>query len=489
VLRCPAVHGVFWPLTYQPDDAFFYLRVARHLAAGDGSTFNGVIPTNGYHPLWQWLLAALSLLTANDRVFMVVAILFAGALLLAAMAVGLHAVAQAGSHSGWIVIACLGLGVGALQTWLTEAHLSALCAMACMSLTLCKPARSVVVGLGAGALLGFWILARVDAALFAIAVLVVLALHWRSRGPTLAAVGGCALVVAPYLVWSWSRFGHLMPISASIKQSFPNVSFDWARPGPVGLALLGLAIAAGLVSLLDGPAGHFRRAAGLLLAAVLIQGLLVMLYGKFDRAYHWYWVPATAYAALFGAFAVDHLVDRVRLSTRVTRALSLGGIAVGIGVPLAVATLRTYRSPDVAQAVAPALWLQAHVSRDARVFADDAPGVLGYWTHVRIIPVDGLMGDFEFQRTLVESGIECALARADARYFFDTGDCIGAAWEGGHPPASGQRGRLRVWSTIGERDGGVLDVDPADEVGRLWFGGQDIARLWKLHPQCRTSLR
>src|SRR5690554_1734008 len=34
------------------DDAWYYWNIADHLAAGDGSTFDGVNLTNGYHPLW-----------------------------------------------------------------------------------------------------------------------------------------------------------------------------------------------------------------------------------------------------------------------------------------------------------------------------------------------------------------------------------------------------------------------------------------------------
>ena len=33
------------------DDAFYYLAIARRLAAGDGASFDGETPTNGFHPL------------------------------------------------------------------------------------------------------------------------------------------------------------------------------------------------------------------------------------------------------------------------------------------------------------------------------------------------------------------------------------------------------------------------------------------------------
>jgi hypothetical protein len=41
------------------DDTFYYLQVARHVAEGDGFTFDGLHGTNGFQPLWQFLLVPL----------------------------------------------------------------------------------------------------------------------------------------------------------------------------------------------------------------------------------------------------------------------------------------------------------------------------------------------------------------------------------------------------------------------------------------------
>src|SRR5712671_3742952 len=41
------------------DDTYFYLQVAWNFARGMGSTFNTLIPTNGYHPLWMLLCAGV----------------------------------------------------------------------------------------------------------------------------------------------------------------------------------------------------------------------------------------------------------------------------------------------------------------------------------------------------------------------------------------------------------------------------------------------
>jgi hypothetical protein len=50
----PYFHSVsqHW-MEYQEDDFYYYLKVATNFASGAGSTFNGIVPTNGYHPLWM----------------------------------------------------------------------------------------------------------------------------------------------------------------------------------------------------------------------------------------------------------------------------------------------------------------------------------------------------------------------------------------------------------------------------------------------------
>lgn len=54
---------VTWLLGYVADDAFYYLQIARHIAMGHGATFDGINPTNGFHPLWMLLLVGCAAIT------------------------------------------------------------------------------------------------------------------------------------------------------------------------------------------------------------------------------------------------------------------------------------------------------------------------------------------------------------------------------------------------------------------------------------------
>jgi hypothetical protein len=41
---------------FNGDDAYYYLTIARHIAAGQGASFDGIAATNGFHPLYLMLI-------------------------------------------------------------------------------------------------------------------------------------------------------------------------------------------------------------------------------------------------------------------------------------------------------------------------------------------------------------------------------------------------------------------------------------------------
>jgi len=48
-----------------PDDAFYYFQTARHIVAGNGSTFDGTYPANGYHPVWMILVLPIAVFASD----------------------------------------------------------------------------------------------------------------------------------------------------------------------------------------------------------------------------------------------------------------------------------------------------------------------------------------------------------------------------------------------------------------------------------------
>ncbi len=56
-------------LRFMHDDAFYYFGIARRWNRLGFPTFDGITATNGYHPLWQWVLVAASRLFPDPTTF------------------------------------------------------------------------------------------------------------------------------------------------------------------------------------------------------------------------------------------------------------------------------------------------------------------------------------------------------------------------------------------------------------------------------------
>ena len=52
-----------WIIT---DDAFYYFKTAQNIAEGNGITFDGIAPTNGFHPLWMIICVPVFALARYD---------------------------------------------------------------------------------------------------------------------------------------------------------------------------------------------------------------------------------------------------------------------------------------------------------------------------------------------------------------------------------------------------------------------------------------
>jgi hypothetical protein len=69
---------------FSTDDAFYYYKTAQNIAEGHGATFDGLAPTNGFHPLWMLIcipifaLARYDLIAPLRIVVVVLALLNAG---------------------------------------------------------------------------------------------------------------------------------------------------------------------------------------------------------------------------------------------------------------------------------------------------------------------------------------------------------------------------------------------------------------------------
>ncbi|MDP2313194.1 MAG: hypothetical protein Q8P41_09840 [Pseudomonadota bacterium] len=367
-----------------PDDALFYLVVARRLAAGEGFTFDGVAPTTGFHPLWAWLVAA-GVPTADPVRGLGGLLALHGVAVVASVLLLERALARVGVGA-WR----RGLGAAAAGAWGASAYglgmetalVSAL-ALAAVNLGLDDRSRGVPAGL-VGLAMG---LTRVDA--------LPLLLGAGRRAPS-ALAGGILGVLLTLgfnraVAGEWgSTAAHLKAlgtVAARLQRLDPGVVWRHA-PGPAVAAaiVIGVAYASRLRTggrggpVLPSPfIGALVGGLGWLAASYLLNNLV----GP------WYHLPL-AWLLIAGA-----LVAAERLHGRI-----VGGV---LTAALLVALLRGVALPTPGlhgTVVAFARELSAHTPPEARILAEDFPGAIAWFGERTVLPADGLAASPGYREAL-----------------------------------------------------------------------------------------
>ncbi len=225
---------------YSSDDGFYYFQVARNLAAGHGFTFDGLNPTNGFHPLWLFVITPLFASAQFDLLLPLRLLIILSALLSAGSAILLYRILKKFT-STWVAVF-----IGLLWIALPRIHdlnlhtgvdagINALCLLLFWYLPISIESHStsrskrglVVLGLFAA----LAILARLDNVfLVGLGGLWLWLRLWHpskkagKQNPWLwrlqtgfAFFGPIAGILALYFAWNLFAFGSAMPISGEVK--------------------------------------------------------------------------------------------------------------------------------------------------------------------------------------------------------------------------------------------------------------------------------
>lgn len=431
---------------YLSDDAYYYFQVARHIAQGQGPTFDGITVTTGFHPLYAFLLAGLARLVSAGGLGLVRA-----ALLLNTACYFLT------GWSIWVAVRYLwGRKVarwGALF-WFTTPHAMLLvatgmesslyaCAVALFFAFLCRNQQRIC-GIGAsfidamilGGLCGVAIVARTDGlALCMLAGIVLLVpcvpdlLRARhTPHPTTTACrslllhGGRASVffvvaLLPFVAWliyAERYTGHLLQSSAQIKQVWRaqlcadmtllqrgmfslDIGFNWVVKSLVKTPALKvlLPFAGGLGVTLIGKKAVGRRATlHLLWLFPLALGAAYSL--GFPKTWTWYFAPGMVTLSILAAGCMGVALESQRhdrLSLYARRWLPLL-LVVALAESYAYLGVKAARGRNRNQRdmYATAVWMREHLPSDARVAAWNA-GIFSWYSGCRVVNLDGLINN------------------------------------------------------------------------------------------------
>jgi hypothetical protein len=415
-----------WPAsvyTFTVDDTYYYLVTADNAAHGFGFTFDRMNPTNGFHPLWTFLLVPLSRLAAgNMEVFARLAMTVELALVFGGTAILARALRET---SRWVLLALAILminpyyakiGVNGLESGLQWFFL---CAALAVLLGLLRKEKLIDTSdmqfFALGLLLGACILSRLSTVFFAGGVLgMVLVLEWqRAHGSgqivllvrrLVVAGAGTLLVATPYFAWNYLSTGHWMSVSAAVKASrdFSRSNFDWILCG--GLILVALVGSAMLWK-----SRHYSTRsrdlmwAGFpLLVYAILQSLADLLLRGVRVSELWYYVPQAILVVLALAFILDRAAAGSRVGKAVI-AITAVVLIVFAGITWNYRLDPTSYSGYVAERKT-ADWLRENLPAEAAAAGWDV-GIVGGFAERPVANLDGLINSWDYKTNYFDKGL------------------------------------------------------------------------------------
>lgn len=424
-------------LNFVGDDAFFYIVPANHLVHGAGSTFDGLNPTNGYHPLWLLILSGLVAVvntvhdtqTMDPGVLLRVLMLFQSALIVTALAQCLALLERYATPPPGILVAtfaivftwvfqniflmesCLTLGLYVAIMWLLDRWGSA---------------RPVALG----CLFAQLVLSRLDQAI-AVAVIGVTVFltapeSRRRRLAKLLIAGGIPLAATiAYLVSNRIWFGHWSTTSSYAKAADGSLHQVWttltsqltlSRPRTLMLFVL---VAMGVASIPFLLRGASRGGFPMLVTAFLAQcAVLAADSIVLHSLRSWYFtLPALLAVVMVLAAGCAWATQRdPRFRTALFAGVFVLASAV-VGVYLYQALIVHHEERD--------LWafsrrLAVETSSDAILYCYDTSGTVSFGSQRRVINGDGLVNSFEYIDALSAGSLAPYFSRTKPTHFVET---------------------------------------------------------------------
>jgi hypothetical protein len=392
------------------EDALITYRYAENLALGRGFVFNpGERVLGTTSPLLALVLAGCGRLFGTGTIPACSSLLM-GAAGLGAGALAFGALRRAGVAPAWAALGAAFTLLAPDMLWAATGGMETPLVLLFMAWGLWAAAGGRwVVAAVASALL---VLVRADGGVWACVMLGLCAV--RSRGALPRALPAAGLVLLPWVIFSVTYFGSLLPQSVAAKRAFAraNVGLEtyvgWflpalGTPPAAGWGSAPFWVLAGLVAL--GVRAALRAPARrplLALAAYVPLYFVAMWLGRAPRTFPWYLIPPAWCSLLLAATGLGALWERLarsgaggraarRLANGTAAALLLvlaAGVAVR-GTHLARVHRDWQRNEDGLRRAVGA-WIDAHAPRDASV-AMEAIGYQGTYSHRRVIDLAGLV--------------------------------------------------------------------------------------------------
>jgi len=417
------------------NDTYYYYTLARNQAAGLFSTADGINQTNGFHPLWSWLITPLFWFWTDPEQALPALKVFELALL------GLSGIAMVATsrESGMTPWLMLPIPIILLSNQGITAGMEAAPLVLALSVTMWLLVRmanrpsSRASCLGLAVVLGLLPWIRLEALAITFTITVAWVLYSRlmrldRQWPlwSLPAIAGA--LVAAYFLFNQLAFGTPVPVSGQLKAFWSQ--FRWKDSGGYDFFVnlkqhidnklywqtISSAIPVAVVLVVSWATKHYRTAAYRVNHAIdfFMLGLAVFGLARFGfsvlrmyvmwSAYSWYFAPTVLLNAVIWPWAIFRVWSLIPEERRSLAPLLLGTALWLTQVNWLAAETRLEKTTtrkggkDWEMADYEAVqWMKRNLPKNAVVGSTDS-GVLSYFAPFRVINLDGLVNSNEFRK-------------------------------------------------------------------------------------------
>ncbi|WP_285588898.1 hypothetical protein [Actinomycetospora sp. NBRC 106378] len=399
-------------LAFGSDDVHYYLLTALHAAAGDGSTFDGLQPTNGYQPLWFLLLTGL-FLPGVDRsgavvVTMVLLVVLWALALWLVWRIAAVTVGPVGAVAALVVLLPHARWWGGCENALVAVLLLALVDVVLRRRLLDRPdVGSVRV---AGVLLALLSLGRLDCAVLVGLFALVGWWRWRSVRLVLDLVAPAVVSLVVDAAVNHALLGSALPVSGVAKQL--GSGENWAALGQFllygslgplpmgfGLTVLVLAVVAWVVAPGVPRAAELRALIVLLVLAQLIQVAWYVVTTPGWELQSWYFSTGTV-ALVLSTLVIGARLSAVRLAAPVIVGLAVLMLAVFAGKEAVQVLPRDPSSSPYTRDIDAGQWADRTLPPGSVLAMGDWAGSFAFSTQHPVVQLEGLVGSPQYLAAL-----------------------------------------------------------------------------------------
>ena len=502
------------------DDAYYYFEIARNIARGNGSTWDGLHTTNGYHPLWMVMLLPV-VFVVRDRVNVLVTVKAVAGLL---WIVAMRSVARIAN----ILNAPTAMWIGALPIVLYSTLFARSTPFAGVETGLLIPISLTIITvllqpehpktirnlgwLGAAATL-----TRLDALTTVLTLSVVVGLHsptplrFRERITRTLRVGAPAVVsVISVAVINRIWTGELLTVSSRAKALGGGTSSHYAlrqyftQPGslPIFVGIGSVTLLVTLVALYvthakvgaaqtSPTSRHLARVLGVLWLAEFSSTIVFDSQSSWPQ-WPWYFYNSFIILLLAPGLVLSRLwpsawslnFDRAggKVQPRATALLLFAAATIGIGMGWATAPRSNGTENFYTQSAKGAAALDATLPRDAVIAMGDRAGAFGYFVNRPVVQLEGIVNSHEFLDAVERGESNQFLQRAGVTYYAKSAhleDRYPLENDGGPEPEAKQCG-WRFEPFFGESDKLRFAVCKDDIVYTATSANGEQLTVWRL---------